>query len=90
MTNAKQEFVIISAIADRAVKLFAGHGIQYDKMMALMDIESAHEDIPLNLGALLDASDETFAHDVGGIRRHMDRSTYPGKLMDCFVPRMAA
>ena len=87
MTDPKQEFAIISAIADRAYTLFTQHGINYEKMTAMMDIESAHKDIPLDLDALLNARDETFAHDVGGIRQHMDRSTFPGKLTDCFVPR---
>lgn len=78
---------LISRIADRAVTMATEHGVKYDKMSAVMDLESAHKEKPLRLGALLSADDFNFAHDVFGIRRHMDRTEYPGKLTGCFVPR---
>ncbi|KKL25150.1 hypothetical protein LCGC14_2408200 [marine sediment metagenome] len=87
MADSKTEFRIISNIADRAVRMAAESGVQYDKLTALMDVDSAHKSCPLRLGALLDADDANFAHDVLGIRRHMDRTT--GELTDCFVPRYA-
>lgn len=40
---------------------------------------------PLRLQELLDAEANDFAHDILGIRRHLDRET--GKLQDCFLPR---
>lgn len=49
----------------------------------LMDLES----LDLDLGRLLAFPPFDFAHDIHGIRRHMDRSEFPGKLTDCFVPR---
>lgn len=53
-----------------------------------MDLSATHSNgCPLDLGRLLAAEDDDFAHDVGGIRRHLDRET--GELMDCFVPRVA-
>lgn len=36
----------------------------------------------------LDADRFNFAHDVGGIRYHLDRNT--GELADCFRPRYSA
>ena len=53
-----------------------------------MDITYAHEDTPLRLEELLAADDVNFAHDVGGIARHLDHETLV--LGDCFVPRFAA
>lgn len=49
-----------------------------------MDLDSVPD---LDRQALLDAPWQDFAHDIGGIMQYMDRSTYPGKLMQCFVPR---
>jgi len=51
----------------------------------LMDLAAVHHRTPLNLEALAVASDFELAHDVGGIRRHLNRRT--GELEDCFVPR---
>ena len=87
--STKLEHEQFDVIATRAVAMFKEHGITYDKVSALMDIESAHRDIPLDLAGLSDADITTFTHDIGGIRRHMDRTTFPGKLQDCFLPRMA-
>lgn len=50
----------------------------------MMDLASLPE---LDLQKLLDAPKSDFAHDICGIIRHMDRSQYPGKLTDCFLPR---
>jgi hypothetical protein len=84
-----QEFDLIDAIANRAVKLAAAHGVAYPKYEALMDVTSAHRNAyHLRLGELLEADDFNFAHDVFGIRRHLNRET--GRLEDCFVPRYAA
>lgn len=55
-----------------------------NRITMMMDLDSVPE---LDLRALLDAPAIDFAHDIHGIRRHMDRSTYPGKLTGCFVPR---
>jgi hypothetical protein len=53
-----------------------------------MDVTAAHVNgCPLRLAELLAAEDLDFAHDVFGIRRHIDRKT--GKLGDGFVPRFA-
>jgi hypothetical protein len=57
---------------------------KHDTISLMMDLDSVPD---LDLLALLESDKFTFSHDVCGIVQHMDRSTYPGKLMDCFVPR---
>lgn len=77
---------IESLIADRAVNMAKTLGIQYDKMTAVMDIDACHSNgNPLRLHDLFTADNSNFAHDVLGIRQHINRTT--GKLEDCFVPR---
>ncbi len=73
----------IGLIADRADSL----GIGYARMDMLMDIEAAHGSCPLDLEKLLTAPDFDFAHDVVGIRAHINRQD--GTLGDCFLPRCA-
>jgi hypothetical protein len=53
-----------------------------DGFSLTMDLSS----IP-DLERLLTAPKFDFAHDIFGIIRHMDRSSYPGKLMGFFSPR---
>lgn len=88
-TTSKYESGLIHQIADRAIRMAVGHGGEWDKIEAHMDIRSAHLDCGLVLHELLAADDFNFAHDVFGIRGHMDRTKYPGKLVDCFLPRYA-
>lgn len=67
-------------IANRAEQEFG----KMDRMSLIMDLDSVPD---LDLEALLAASWQDFAHDIGGIMQYMDRSSYPGKLTQCFVPR---
>ena len=54
----------------------------------MMDIEAVHcNGCPLRLEELLKADAFNFAHDVLGIRRHINRDT--GKLGSHFLPRFA-
>lgn len=78
---------LISEIAQRASDMAHDAGVEYPTLDCMMDLESAHSQMPLELGALKDADDFNFAHDVFGIRSHMDRSQYPGKIVGHFVPR---
>lgn len=57
-----------------------------DAQSLSMDLESVPE---LDLPKLLNAPRFDFIHDICGIVRNMDRSNYPGKLMNCFWPRCA-
>lgn len=54
-----------------------------------MDVTATHcNGNPLRLDDLLAADDFNFAHDIYGIRRHLNRGT--GKLENCFSPRFSA
>ena len=87
MSTRKFEFhadEAIVSIAKRANRLLG-----VDVMDTIMDLEIVHENgCNIDLDGLLKANDGDFGHDVGGIRRHVNRST--GKLENCFVPRYAA
>lgn len=69
--------------AEREIKDWQEH---VERSSFLMDLDSIPE---LDLPKLLVAPRFDFAHDCCGIRRHMDRSNFPGKLTDCFWPRCA-
>lgn len=77
------------AVIDRIVK--RAHAMQRrcgqdEDGQLVMDITACHlNGCRLDLEALLNADDLNFAHDVFGIRRHIDRST--AALCDHFVPR---
>lgn len=74
---------IIKLIALRARK-----DLGWDVLHTQMDITATHRNgNPLRLGDLLAADGFNFAHDLGGICRHLDRDT--GKLMNHFRPRFS-
>ena len=83
------DITILSMIADRGVSIAAEQGVTISKTTALMDIDSANEDCPMDLEKFYNFDDGNFGHDFFGIYRHMDRSEYPGKLTGCFIPRCA-
>jgi hypothetical protein len=53
-----------------------------------MDISAAHISTPLDLDKLIAFDDFNFAHDIGGIRKHINRNN--GQLTEYFLPRCAA
>lgn len=84
----KEESAIIRKIADRADKIFLPNFIEQTKLETIMDLSACHANgCPLRLQELLDADEFNFAHDVCGIRRHINRTT--GQLEDCFMPRFS-
>ena len=87
---SRDEQKIISAIAARAVSMATAYGAPaYGFMDAEMDITAVHANgRPLRLQELASADDFNFAHDVFGIRRHLNRET--GQLEDCFLPRFSS
>lgn len=88
-TATKEEWDTAEKIAQRAVEMAASNSVVYDKIDGEMDIIATHANgCPLRLDALLSADDFNFAHDVFGIRRHINRRT--GQLENCFLPRFAA
>lgn len=75
---------LIDKIVDRA---FAGGlGLDGTRLDLDMDLCATHANgCPMDFAKLLAADDFNFAHDIYGIRRHIDRTT--GKLTRCFLPR---
>ncbi len=97
MTNTEPftDIELIAAIAERAAALYAKHGKLKPKeareliSIIALEVDCVHRKVrPLRLQQLLEADDSNFAHDIGGIRRHLD--FFAHKLNDCFVPRFAA
>lgn len=84
---SKREMVVIRRIAKRGHGLLLANGVDSDLTSVEMDVAAAHAGCPLDLKALEAADDLNFAHDICGIRRHLDRET--GELRDFFVPRCA-
>ncbi len=85
MSKSKSELKLISKISKRAILELNFYNNQYVDLM--MDIECAHIDCPMNLHTFINFDQENFAHDIYGIRKHLDRNTK--ELTDCFVPRCA-
>lgn len=81
------DLVTLSALADRAEALYRRHGIADTRTAIVMDLDNTDRHMPLDAEALLASSDADFAHDMLGIRRHIDRET--GTLTGCFTPRYA-
>ncbi len=88
MTTTKQDFETISAIASRAHALFVAAQSPRPRLDIMMDLEAVHESVGLRLTDLLETDDGNFAHDIGGIARHLNRETK--ELEDCFLPRFSA
>ena len=84
---SKYDASVITDIVKRAAGMSEKHGEQLDSLSLHMDMCCAHATCPLKLGELLAARDGDFAHDVYGIRRHINRTT--GELGDAFLPRFA-
>lgn len=83
---ARLQFDFQVKICERAEREIKGWQERTDRQSFLMDLDSIPE---LDLPKLLSAPAFDFAHDCCGIVRHMDRTSYPGKLRDCFWPRCA-
>lgn len=82
------EQITVNAIVDRAVLLWRAKGAGRIVRKDLeMDLSATHATCPLNFAKLLGADDFNFAHDIGGIIRHLNRET--GELGDFFHPRRA-
>jgi len=84
--NASEgERALMQQIAKRALKETLIQGSRQD---LLMELEATHSNgNPMDFQALLKAPAFDFAHDIYGIRNHLNRKT--GKLEHCFVPRFS-
>ncbi len=85
LTTTREEARVIVRIAARAYREIPGI---CDNTGLAMDLEACHGcGCPLDLEGLLAAKPGDFAHDLCGIRRHVDHET--GRLGDGFLPRFA-
>jgi hypothetical protein len=83
-----QEQDLANAIARRAQAIYARAKAPRKVMDIQMDIIATHANgCRLDLQRMHDADDFNFMHDVGGIARHLNRTT--GQLENCFLPRFA-
>lgn len=83
----RAEFKLLQRIVARAEQLADKHFVDYDRQTITMDLSAVHAHTPLRLEALAEADDADFAHDIFGIRRHLNRET--GELERGFHPRLA-
>ena len=90
-TTTPSDVALIERIVRRWEDMHNAHPDprQFDRSGATMDLVACHNNgCRLDLDRLLDADDGSFAHDVYGINRHLNRTT--GELGDFFVPRFAS
>lgn len=73
----KKSVKALNTILDRAAHLKLS-----DRLSLLLDISYSK----VNIEALAEADDTTFAHDVSGIYANLNRKTKT--LENCFVPRV--
>lgn len=82
---------LVDKITDRWVALVESHGHPSPDILAtMMDVKAANGangNARLDLWKLLEFNDANFAHDMGGINRHINRQT--GVIEGCFLPRCA-
>jgi hypothetical protein len=81
---------VVDQIVDRWSALNRQHGHFVDPLSAMMDVKAANGvngNPELDLEKLLAFDDANFAHDMGGISRHINRET--GLVEDCFLARCA-
>lgn len=82
------EHKLIEKIADRAVNLYEQLDIKVKAPYIAAEIEFVHREIcPLRLQDFAEADDSNFAHDIGGIHRHLNMRLC--RLDGCFLPRFA-
>lgn len=91
-TATPEEREIVTRISRRVAELYVARGeeiLPMDVMLNIqMDLCAVHSNgCPMDFARLESADDFNLLHDVGGISRHLDRST--GKLTGMFLPRFA-
>ncbi|MGT0250725.1 hypothetical protein ACJ51O_34340 [Burkholderia pyrrocinia] len=76
-------------VASRYRALLKAKGLpSVDSLDLHMDLRACHANgCPIDWERLNATDDFTPAHDVGGIRGHINRRT--GRIEDCFLPRCA-
>lgn len=82
-----EEQAHVDAIVQRALPLFQAAGVPRTELEIRMDLAAVHSRHPLRLADFAGASNFDLGHDIGGIFRHLDRTT--GELTGHFLPRFA-
>ena len=78
----KEDYEVIGKIMKRVYE----EGLSYgDGITMMMDLEFATKDTNMDLDKLLGFDSFNFAHDIIGIRNHIDRTSK--KIVNCFSPR---
>lgn len=84
-----EEIVNVDAIVDRIVpKICATTGLNEDELSlsTRMDLIATHANgCPMDFDRMRKADDFNILHDIGGIRKHLNRRT--GQLEGMFLPR---
>lgn len=85
--SGKTDIWMISDIVNRYCELMKIYNsdMKIDIFSRIMDLDSVHQSIGLDLDAMLAGNDIDLFHDVNGIQRHLNRETR--ELEDCFLPR---
>ena len=83
MTDRKEDFLLMSEIANRGL----GFGAGPKKLDLMMDIEYTNDVIPLDLEKFLAFDDGDFGHDIFGIVANFNRTTL--QMDNSFLPRCA-
>lgn len=82
----KADAALVRIIARRARELYLAHKVDRDLTDIIMDLTATHANgCPMDFSRLAAADDFNLMHDVGGIAKHLDRST--GELCNHFSPR---
>lgn len=86
-TAAEQARVTAIVARVRALDIvFGSTEIRRDTALDIQtDLAAVHAACPLDLDKLANFADADFCHDIGLIRRHLNRAT--GQLPDWFAPR---
>lgn len=78
----------IDRTVELGLELCKDYGVVYDRLDMAMDLTACHASgTPLDFDRLVEFDDGSFAHDLFGIRKYLDRQT--GELTDNFLPRCA-
>lgn len=84
--STKEEYRLIHQIAKRAAIMALANNVNYPIGDIEMDLDAVNSNgYELDFEKLSKFDDGNFAHDIFGIRRHIDRET--GGLKDFFIPR---
>jgi len=91
ITKTETDTMLIHQIAERASALYADlFHTKVDPAFIASELAIVHwEVIPLKLRDLLEADNVNFAHDIGGIHKHLFIDTRSSKLSGGFMPRFS-